>query len=399
MATRSINWVIQHLRKAALLREGAELTDGQLLEGFVRRREAAALEVLVQRHAPMVWGVCRRIAQNHHDAEDAFQATFLVLVRKAAAIMPRRMVANWHYGVARQTALKARATRAKRQARERQVTRMPESEAVERHDLWPALQSLLDEELSRLPDKYRVAIVLCDLEGKTRKEAAGQLGVPDGTLAARLARARTMLAKRLARHGLAVSGEMLAPVLPQKAASAATPASVITSTIKAVTSVAAGQTAATGLVSAKVVALTEGVLQTMLLTKLKVTTAVLLVLGIAFCGIASLTHTATAQQGQAVQQLAEDAKVQAPPKDDVSARTPPDLKEGVRVVFTTHSNEKFGENVWNDSKAPVVVRVKGNWVLLKGIEPARILGGDGKFDCWVNFDTVDWYVVIPGITK
>src|SRR5258708_23600397 len=179
MASSSIDWVIQHLRKAALVREGAEVTDGQLLEGFVSRHEAAALEVLVQRHAPMVWGVCRRIAQNHHDAEDAFQATFLVLVRKAATIMPRRMVANWLYGVARQTALKAMATRAKRQARERQVTSMPEPEAVERQDLWPALQLLLDEELSRLPDKYRVAIVLCDLEGKTRKQAARHPGLPD----------------------------------------------------------------------------------------------------------------------------------------------------------------------------------------------------------------------------
>jgi RNA polymerase sigma factor (sigma-70 family) len=392
MATSSMNWVIQHLRKAALLREGAELTDGQLLEGFVRRREAAALEVLVQRHAPMVWGVCRRIAQNHHDAEDAFQATFLVLVRKAAAIMPRRMVANWLYGVARQTALKARATRAKRQARERQVTSMPEPEAVERHDLWPALQSLLDEELSRLPDKYRVAIVLCDLEGKTRKEAAGQLGVPDGTLAARLARARTMLAKRLARHGLAVSGEMLAPVLSQKAASATAPAAVMTSTIKAVTSVAAGQAAATGLVSAKVVALTEGVLRTMWLTKLKVATAVLLVLGIACYGIGTLTHTAKAQQAQAVNPPAEEAKVQAPPKEDVSARTPPDLKEGVRVVFGTHSKEQFGWNYLNDNKTPVVVRVKGNWVLLKGIEPQ---GYTGVGECWINFDTVAWYMVVP----
>jgi hypothetical protein len=272
---------------------------------------------------------------------------------------------------------------------------MPEPEAMEHQDLWPALQPLLDEELSRLPDKYRVAIVLCDLEGKTRKEAAGQLGVPDGTLAARLARARTMLAKRLARHGLAVSGGMLAPVLAQKAASAAAPAAVMTSTIKAVTSVAAGQAAVTGLVSANVVALTEGVLRTMLLTKLKVGTAVVLALGIACYGIGSLTHTATAQQGPAVKPPAEDAKAPAPPKDDVSARTPPDLKEGVRVVFATHAKEQFGVNLLNDNSAPVVVRVKGNWVLLRGIEPERITGGGIKFDCWVNFDTVDWYVVMP----
>ena len=393
MATSSMHWVIRHLRRAALLREGADRTDGQLLESFISRREAAALEVLVQRHAPMVWGVCRRIVQDHHDAEDAFQATFLVLVRKATAIVPRRMVAYWLYGVARQTALKARATRAKRQARERQVTKMPEPQAVERQDFWPALQPLLDEELSRLPDKYRVAIVLCDLEGKTRKEAAGQLGVPDGTLAARLARARTMLAKRLARHGLAVSGGTLAGVLSQKGASAAAPASVITSTIKAVTSVAAGQVATIGLVSAQVVALTEGVLRTMLLTKLRVATAVLLVLGIAFCGIGSLTYSAKAQQGQPVKGQAEDAKAQVPPKDDVSARTPPDLKEGVQICFDTRPNEqkfRLTDNKLGDW--PVVVRVKGNWVLLKGIEPE---GYTGVGECWINFDTVGWYTVKP----
>ena len=124
--------------------------------------------------------------------------------------------------------------------------------------------------MSRLPDKYRVVIVLCDLEGKTRKEAARQLGCPEGTVASRLARARTMLAKRLARHGLAVSGGALAAVLSQKAASAGVPTSVVSSTIKAASLFAAGQAAATGAISVKVAALTEGVLKTMLLTKLKI---------------------------------------------------------------------------------------------------------------------------------
>src|SRR5262249_20126127 len=126
MPTSPINEVIQHLRGAALLREGADLTDGQLLECFVSRREGAALEVLVRRHGPMVWGVCRRLLRSHHDAEDAFQATFLVLVRKAASVLPRAMVGNWLYGVAHQTARKARATGARRRLRERQVTAMPE---------------------------------------------------------------------------------------------------------------------------------------------------------------------------------------------------------------------------------------------------------------------------------
>src|SRR5260370_41873179 len=159
MVSRSMHGVIQHLRKAVLVRDGAGLTDGQLLTLFIERRDEAAFEALVRRHGPMVLGVCRRLLRNPHDAEDAFQATFLVLVRKAASVLPREMVANWLYGVARQTSLKARAMAAKRKMRERQVTVMAEPETVSQ-DQWSDLQPLLDQELSCLPDKYRVAIVL-----------------------------------------------------------------------------------------------------------------------------------------------------------------------------------------------------------------------------------------------
>ena len=125
MATSPMDVVIQQLR-STVLREGAGLTDGQLLESFVRQRDEAALAALVRRHGPMVWGVCRRLLRCHHDAEDAFQATFLVLVRKATTIQPMEMVGNWLYGVAHQTAVKARAVAAKRSAREKQMTEMPE---------------------------------------------------------------------------------------------------------------------------------------------------------------------------------------------------------------------------------------------------------------------------------
>jgi RNA polymerase sigma factor (sigma-70 family) len=289
-----MNKVIRHLRNAVLLRQCADLTDGQLLEGFLSRREPAGLQTLVERHAPMVWGVCRRILCNDYDAEDAFQATFLVLVRKAAAVSPREMVGNWLYGVAHQTALKARATLARRQQRERQVVEMPEP-ALPGRDLWDDLQPVLDRELSRLPDKYRVAIVLCDLEGRTRKEAAQQLGVPEGTLAARLARGRVMLAKRLAPHRLAISGGALAAVLSQQVASAAVPASVVSSTIKAVTLFGAGQASAAAVFSAKAIVLTEGVLQTMVLNKIKVTATTLLLLaalGSAAVGLSRQTQAA-----------------------------------------------------------------------------------------------------------
>jgi len=196
---------VQHLRSTLLLRDGRELTDGQLLTDYVSGVDEASLAALVHRHGPMVWGVCRRVLRNYHDAEDAFQATFLVLVRKAASIESRELLANWLYGVAHQTALKARATAAKRNEREKQMTEMPEP-AVADQGIWRDLQPLLDEELSRLPGMYRVVIVLCDLEGKARKEVARQLNCPEGTVAGRLARARAMLAKRLSRRGGVVSG-------------------------------------------------------------------------------------------------------------------------------------------------------------------------------------------------
>jgi RNA polymerase sigma factor (sigma-70 family) len=284
MATSRKSEVIQHLHGAGPLPCGAGSPDGQLLTDYLSRRDEAALAALVRRHGPMVWGVCRRVLRNYHDVEDAFQATFLVLVRKAASIASRELLANWLYGVAYQTALNARATAARRGARERQVTKMPEPEATPQ-GLWQDLQPLLDQELSRLPDKYRVPIVLCDLEGKTRKEAARQIGCPEGTVAGRLARARALLAKRLARHGLAATAGTLAAGLAQGAASACVPAAVVSSTIKAATLAVAGPAAAAGAVSARVAALTEGVLKTMLLSKLKIAGAVLAVVAILVAGV------------------------------------------------------------------------------------------------------------------
>jgi RNA polymerase sigma factor (sigma-70 family) len=283
MATSQASAVIQRLRRMALLQDGAGPTDRQLLEDYLGRGDPAALAALVRRHAPMVWGVCRRVLPNHHDAEDAFQATFLVLVRKAASIASRELFANWMYGVARQTALNARVTAARRRGRERQVANMPEPAVVDQ-DLWRDLQPVLDEELIRLPDKYRAVIVLCDLEGKTRKEAARQLAVPEGSVAGWLARARRMLAKRLAQRGVVLSGGALAAVLSQQLASAGVPNSVVSSTIKAASLFAAGQAAA--VVSTEVAALTERVLKTMLLTKLKIATAVLITVGVVAGGTA-----------------------------------------------------------------------------------------------------------------
>jgi RNA polymerase sigma factor (sigma-70 family) len=298
MVTGEMSEVIQHLQRAVFSQEWAGLTDGQLLKDYLGRPDGAALAALVRRHGPMVWGVCRRVLRNDHDAEDAFQAAFLVLVRKAASIASPELLANWLYGVAHQTALKARATTAKRKVRERQVTEMPEPAVTER-DLWNDLLPLLDQELSRLPDKYRSAIVLCELEGKTRKEAARQLGVPEGTLAARVARGRVMLAKRLARHGPAVSGGALAAVLTQDAASAGVPISVVSATIKAAGFAGAGQAVPTGAISAQVAALTEGAIKAMFLHKLSKVMAMLAVVAVGLFGAALLgSGTASGLQSE-----------------------------------------------------------------------------------------------------
>src|SRR5262245_26913561 len=250
--------------------DGGALRDGELLGLYVDRRDEVALAALVNRHGPMVWGVCRR-QLGHHDAEDAFQATFIVLVRKAASIAHGEAVGNWLYGVAHQTALQARRSAARRRAREVQGTEMPDAEAP--RDRWADLQALLDEELSRLPDHYRTVIVLSDLEGRTRKDVAAQLGRPEGTVASRLVRARAMLAKRLTQRGVALSGGALAVVLAQGTGSAGVPATVVSSTIKAASRCAAGSAA----IPVEVAALAEGVLKVMLLNKLKPALAVLVV--------------------------------------------------------------------------------------------------------------------------
>lgn len=313
MAKDQIGSLIDRLRGALLAGGKANLTDSQLLEDYLSRRDEAAVAALVRRHGPMVWGVCRRVLHNHHDAEDAFQATFLILVRKAASIMPREMIGNWLYGVAHQTALKARATTAKRHARESQMKELPEPAILSEPDLRADLQPLLDQELSRLPDRYRVAIVLCNLEGKTRKEAARQLQIPEGTLSSRLTTARRMLAKRLASHGLPASAAALAALLTKQVALATVTASPASSTIKAATLAAAGQGAVTGAISIKVAALTEGVMKTMLMSKLKAVIAVVLALGFMATGAAVLTCRLAAAQSD---------------KPPIASGKPPTKKDG-----------------------------------------------------------------------
>src|SRR5215469_9886075 len=215
--------VLRYLHKAAALRRAGGLSDGALLERFTARGEEAAFEALLQRHGPMVLGVCRRVLGDVHEAEDAFQATFLVLVRSARSVGKAGSVGSWLHGVAHRTALKARAARAARRRHERRVAVMA-SKADGADVAWAELRQVLDEEVGRLPEACRGPFVLCYLEGKTYDEAARLLGCPKGTVSTRLTRARELLRARLTRRGLALSAGLLATALCQGAAPAVPPA-------------------------------------------------------------------------------------------------------------------------------------------------------------------------------
>jgi RNA polymerase sigma factor (sigma-70 family) len=331
---------IRSLHSAALAR-ATGLTDGELLEAFVAGRDEAAFEALVRRHGPMVFGLCRRILGGCHDAEDAFQATFLVLVRKAASVMPRELVANWLYGVAYRTASKARVMNAKRRAKEGRVRELSATDA--HHEfLWNDLMPLLDRELQALPDKYRAPVVLCDLEGKPRKEAAQQLGWPEGTVSSRLAAGRKLLALRLGRRGVSLSVAALVVALA-RAAQAAVPSSLLAATVRTGLLTAAGKA---GAVPASVTRLADGVAKTLLLSKLKVATVVLLAMSLGGAGLslraglnrvselsASAPSSAVAKIGNRRFAFVTPAQDVPPPEVAHQPNAPPPARVGQVWVF------------------------------------------------------------------
>ena len=293
------NDAIRTYFRGLLLHDLAALTDADLLTAYVERRDGAAFEALVNRHGAMVWGVCRRGLTGHQDAEDAFQAVFLVLARKAASVAPREMLPNWLHAVAQSTALQARRTQARRVAHEKRFAERPPADPADCSP-FDDLRPLLDRELGRLPDRYRVAVVLCDLEGLTRTEAARRLGWPEGTVAGRLARARAMLAARLTRRGVTLSGVPLAALSSADATTAGLPAEILTATVAAVLASTTGSTA--GLATGPVAALTHGVIHAMFLTKLKTALAGIALISAACYGVGvalPISANATSQEAPA----------------------------------------------------------------------------------------------------
>jgi RNA polymerase sigma factor (sigma-70 family) len=289
MANGQLRGAIGELRRLFGGRGGSTLTDAQLLEAFLSHRDQASFEVLVWRHGSMVLNLCRRIWRDSHEAEDAFQAAFLILARKARSIGKGEALGSWLYKVAYRVALRARARGAKRGRWEEASDDLPAREAgdhADRNDL----RSVLDAEISRLPEKYRVPFVLCYLEGHTNEEAAARLGCPKGTILSRLARGRDRLRRRLTRRGIALSTATLTGTLSEGAMPAALPVPLVANTARAANAVAAGQAVA-GQVSASAAALYEGVIHAMYVTKLKIAAAVLLGLAVAGTGLGIAAQT------------------------------------------------------------------------------------------------------------
>jgi RNA polymerase sigma factor (sigma-70 family) len=302
MPSGQLTGVLRRLRRAALLSESAAQPDGDLLNRYLTQNDDAAFESLLQRHGAMVLGVCRRILRNEADAHDAFQATFLVFVRKARTIEPRGMVGNWLYGVAQRTSLRARALARQREANTRLLT--PALRDPLRDQSRMELCDLLDQELSRIPERYRAPVVLCGLEERSLQEAARQLDCPVGTVASRLARGRDMLARRLARQGLALSGTALALSLAREAAAGGVPSALFSSTAQAASALVVGHSLVAGMVSSKVIALTEGAVRTMFLAKMQWVTVVCLSITVAGAGGTFATYRATGAQQERPRQQA-----------------------------------------------------------------------------------------------
>lgn len=357
MAIGQLNKLMGQVRSVALRQDAKETPDAELLRMYLATGDEAAFEALVRRHGRMVLGVCRRVLHNLHDANDAFQATFLVLIRKAGTLRSPEMLSNWLYGVAYRSALQAKKAEAMRRAKEGRVTgHLPPAEEQD----WDNLLAHLDKELSLLSDKFRAVLVACDLDGRSRKEVARLLGLPEGTVASRLARARVMLARRMARHGPALSGGTLAMVLSRNLVTAA-PSTLVRSTVEA---------AAAGTVPAKIAALVEGVLKTMLLTKIKLASGIVVAVALlasaaGVAGRAERDHHAEASKlpdhgkiDQLIRQLASKAFAQrAAASQALEAIGEPAL-ESLRKAATVTDEIEQRRRIDN-----LIRRIEGRWQL------------------------------------
>jgi RNA polymerase sigma factor (sigma-70 family) len=351
MATDQPTYLLQHLRLVAAATRADNASDRELVDCFVADRDDTAFAVLFRRHGPMVHSLCRRVLGNEQEADDAFQATFLVLARKAHSLRAQDTISSWLYGVAYRTALKARSSAVRRRAHEAaapvRTTREPLTELT-----IAEAQSVVDQELAGLPEKFRSPLVLCCLEGLTRDEAARQLGWTLSVLKSRLEQARELLRRRLARRGLTLPAALLSLGLLGSIAQTAVPAALAAATVKAATLVAVGGSAA-AVVSSNVIVLAEGVIRAMWFAKLKVplaATLALIVLGIGVTGAVYLQagaspQTPVAESPKAAVPVAQPAVVPEGEKTEAPALPKPEslARWGqAEIVFTAHLSRAAG---------------------------------------------------------
>src|SRR5262245_9041348 len=261
MSYQLADMILRHVRT---LGGEPEPSDAELVRRFAEDRDEAAFARLVRRHGAMVLGVCRRVLRDWHAAEDAFQAAFLVLARKASSIRKQASVSSWLHSVARRLAIRAKQAAARREERERHLAALPPTsrDASAADASWRDIAALLDEELARLPDKYRAPLVLCYLEGKTQDQAAQHLDWPLRTFTRRLEQGRELLRSRLARRRVALSTGLCAAALSHHLAAAAVPPELMQGLSHAATMFAASNTAG-ATVSQQAVLLAQGFLKTM----------------------------------------------------------------------------------------------------------------------------------------
>jgi RNA polymerase sigma factor (sigma-70 family) len=319
MAGGRLGPILEHIRHLLGVSSAASLTDGQLVKHFVARQDEAAFAALFQRHGPMVLGVCRRVLHDPQDVEDAFQATFLVLVRKADSILKEESVASWLYGVAYRTAVRARAQRNRRHAREKpmmDVAREPPPAAEDGRELRP----VLDDVLHGLPEKYRAPLVLHYLDGKTKGETAQQLGWTEGTVSGRLARGRQLLRTRLARRGVSLAGALAALEGASSGASAALPLALAEATLQSALGFLS-QPGAAAAGSGRVVALAEGVIRQLFLTKVKLRVGLLAAFAALATGAVLVAHAVVATPATRPP-VPASRPAREPDRQDRAAQTP-----------------------------------------------------------------------------
>lgn len=359
---------LRYLARLGNTMEAAGLSDTQLLNRFVHRGDETAFAALVRRHGPMVFAVCRRLLRDVNDVEDAFQATFLLLLRKAACLRRPELLGPWLHGVAYRIALKARTLAGKRHKRERPMVEVPALDADDY--LWRDLRPILDEAIGQLPPKYRAPFVLCHLEGMTNAQAAHRLGCPPGTIATRLSRARARLRVRLARQGVALSAAALGVALEKSAEAAGAPLSMVQSAVRMVSESGTCTATGAGAISSHVAALTEGVGKAMFMEKVKVIgLATALAIGTVGAGTGMLVLQAQAKQPQAAQAGPIPGNQARPQPGEASAASVP--RSGSPTTPESDPNVDRG----------VEVIVRPGSALPKGSAPCTalaVLDGEGR---------------------